>query len=106
MQSVAFYAVGYGIDGATAVGPFSVDTSLSFSDLADHLDFGAMGAYRWDSDPWALQIDFMYVSLGAEAAVSVGPLPSTGSASLDQSMIEVCGGYQFSEHWEPTFGGR
>lgn len=106
VQAISFYGVGYGINGETRIGPFSVDSDMSFSDLLDHLEFGGMGAYRWDSDPWALQVDVQYVQLEAHDTLTVGPLSFQNSAELDQAIIEVSGGYQISERLELTFGAR
>lgn len=105
-QTVAFYLMGVALDGETSIGPVSTDINMSMSDVFSHLEFGGMGAYRWDSRPWAFQVDVNYASLKGEDTFTVASVPVRSEATLDQAMIEVSGGYQLSDALELTFGGR
>jgi hypothetical protein len=104
VQTVLFYIVGIGIDGEATVGPLTADIDVSASEVFESLEFGAMGSYRWDSDPWAFQVDAIYASLAGDKSGSQGFLRST--LDLDQAMIEADVGYQLGEHFELMVGAR
>jgi hypothetical protein len=104
VQTVLFYIVGIGIDGEATVGPLTADIDVSASEVFESLEFGAMGSYRWDSDPWAFQVDLIYASLAGDKSGSQGFLRST--LDLDQAMIEADMGYQLGEHFELMVGAR
>jgi hypothetical protein len=104
VQTVVFYALGIGIDGEATAGPLTADIDVSVSEVFENLEFGAMGSYRWDSDPWAFQVDVMYAGLSGDKESSRGHARAT--VDLDQTMIEVDAGYQFTENLEVMVGAR
>jgi hypothetical protein len=104
VQTVLFYIVGIGIDGSASAGPLTADIDVSMSEVFENLEMGAMGSYRWDSDPWAFQLDAIYASLGADQTGSRGIARAT--LDLNQIMIEGDVGYQLSENFELMVGAR
>ena len=103
-QTIVLYVLGIGIDGQARAGPLEADIDVSASEVFDHLEFGAMGSYRWDSDPWSFQLDAMYASLAAEQAGSRELARAT--LDLDQTMIEVDAGYQLTKNLQVLAGAR
>ena len=57
------YGLGIGIGGEATVGQLTADIDVSASEVFDHLEFCAMGSYRWDSDTWSFQADAIYALL-------------------------------------------
>lgn len=98
-QSVAFYVVGFAIDGSVGVGDASAEVDLSASEFFDELEWGGMGTYRYEQEMWSFQVDVIYATLAG--AMAEGP-----GAELDLSMIEVDGGYRLNEALEIVVGAR
>jgi hypothetical protein len=103
-QSIAFYAVGFALDGAVAVGDLTADIDLSSSEVLDHLEFAAMGSYRYQTEPWSLQVDVIYASLTGEKDGAQGL--ARAKADVDQAMIEINGGYRVHDNFELMAGAR
>jgi len=103
-QSMAFYALGVAIDGAFTVGDIIADIDLSASEVLDHLDWAAMGSYRYEAESWSLHVDVIYASLIGEQEVAQGD--ARARVELDQAMIEIGGGYRIHENLELIAGAR
>ena len=103
-QSMAFYALGVALDGAVTVGDTTADIDLSTSEVLDHLEFAAMGSYRYQTEPWSLQVDVIYASLTGEKDGAQGG--ARAKVDLDQAMIEINGGYRVHENIELIAGAR
>jgi opacity protein-like surface antigen len=104
VQTLVFYALGIGIDGEATAGPLTADVDVSLSEVFENLEFAAMGSYRWDSDPWAFQVDVMYAALAADKEGSRGL--ARASLDLDQAMIEADVGYQLTKNLDVMVGAR
>ena len=103
-HTLVLYGLGIGIDGQATVGPLSADIDVPLSDILDHLEMAAMGSYRWDSDKWSFQADAIFASLAGEREGGLGLTRTT--LDLDQLILEVDGGYKFTDHLELVFGAR
>jgi hypothetical protein len=103
-NTLMIYALGIGIGGEAQVGAFSADIDVSASEVLDHLELGAMVAYRWESDTWSIQADSIFASLAGEQEGSLGITRTT--LDLDQLMLELDGGYRLNDNFEVLFGLR
>jgi hypothetical protein len=103
-QTLVFYGLGIGIDGLATVGALTADIDVPLSDILDHLEMAAMGSYRWNSDKWSFQADAIFASLAGEQEGGQGLTRTT--LDLDQLILEVSGGYKFTDHLEFVFGAR
>jgi hypothetical protein len=103
-HTLVLYGLGIGIDGQATVGPLSADIDVPLSDILDHLEMAAMGSYRWDSDKWSFQADAIFASLAGESEGGLGLTRST--LDLDQLIVELDGGYKFTDRLELVFGAR
>jgi hypothetical protein len=103
-QAVAFYALGIGLDGSATVGNATADIDVSFSEVLDHLDWAAMGGYRYQTESWSMRVDMIYASLTGEQTGSGGL--TRAKVALDQAMIEIDGGYRLNENLELLVGLR
>lgn len=103
-HTVMFYGLGIGISGEASVGPLTADIDVSFSEVLDHLEFAAMGSYRWQSDTWSFQADAIFASLAGEQEGASGLTRTT--LDLDQLILGVDGGYRLSKNFELVFGAR
>jgi hypothetical protein len=62
-HSLVVYMVGASIDGDAGIGNVEADIDVSFSDILDNLEAGAMVAYRAERGPWAVIADLIYMGL-------------------------------------------
>ena len=81
------------LNGSVGVGRIATDVDLSFSDIIDHFNFGAMLTAAYRRDHWVGYVDGMYLAVGDAKAVAFRG--DTGSFSLSQheTMIQPMGGY-------------
>jgi len=83
------------VSGETATGE---DLSLSFTDLAKHLDMGFMSAVGARKERWSVSGDVLYLDLGEEdefAGNLVGnPINATVDVGLTGWVVTVAGGYE------------
>ena len=89
-HSASVYLWGSGLNGSVGMGKIDADVDASFSDILDKLDIAFMGKYRAKKDVWSINADMMYV--GLEGSGDIGP--TSGSATLDQTMFSLFGGYE------------
>jgi hypothetical protein len=92
------YLLGAGIDGTAGVGPAAAEIELSFSDVFDNLEFGAMGLFRARKGRWAALGDVMFVGLGSATEVA--------DVDVDQLILEGVGVYMVTDRLGLLFGGR
>jgi hypothetical protein len=95
---------GRGLNGAVSVGDLTADIDLRSSEVLDHLEFAAMGSYRYQTEPWSLQVDVIYASVTGEKDGAQGG--ARAKVDLDQAMIEINGGYRVHENIELIAGAR
>lgn len=100
---VALYVAAIGMSGDAAVGNLGVDVDLPFSELVDHLDAGAMAAYRGSKGNWAVMANAAFFSLGASKDL---PFGGNGEAEINQTLFELDGARRFAKGLEFYFGAR
>ena len=103
-HTVLLYGLGIGISGEANVGPLSTEIDMSLSEVLDHLEFAAMGSYRYNTDKWSFQTDAIWASLQGEQEGAQGLTRTT--LDLDQLILEADGGYKFNDNLELVFGAR
>lgn len=96
------YIWGAAMDGQSALGPVTVDVDVSFSDVVDNLETGFQGIYRGTKDKWSVSVDLVYMGLGATGNGPQGYV--RGDVDIDQTALEVDGGYEVLERLV-VFGG-
>ncbi|HET6564264.1 MAG TPA: hypothetical protein VFG52_02525, partial [Xanthomonadales bacterium] len=103
-HTISPYLMAAAMDGTSGVGPVNVDVDLSASDIFSNLDFGAMLAYRGETENWAVMTDFIYMKLGASKTSQQDLV--YGRINLDQTIFQLDVARRLSEHWELTLGAR
>ena len=101
-QSMAFYALGVALDGAVTVGE-RLRTSTSAPQKCSTFSSSQPWIYRYQTEPWSLQVDVIYASLTGEDGAQGG---ARAKVDLDQAMIEINGGYRVHENIELIAGAR
>ncbi|HUD73309.1 MAG TPA: hypothetical protein VMQ62_15235 [Dongiaceae bacterium] len=102
-HTAAIYMLAAGMSGKSAVGPVEADVDVSFSEILDHLQLGAMAAYRGTDGRWSVMVNSMFMGL---AMTKDGPLGGSAEVDFDQTMLEVDGGWRFAKQFELYFGLR
>lgn len=69
---IATYAWLQALDGDVTVAGTTSALDLSFSDIADYLDMGLMGAVGVQYDRWGFLVDFNYADLSANIPTPLG----------------------------------
>jgi hypothetical protein len=103
--TIAPYFLGASMDGTTAVLGQQLDVSMSFSDILDNLQFGAMGLVVARKGNWGVGGDAIWMALGANGT-SPGPLGITGSADMNQGAFAFYGLRRLGPAADLFFGGR
>jgi hypothetical protein len=103
--TVAPYFMGAAMNGTTAVKGQELDVDMSFSDILDHLQFGAMGLVVARNGNWGFGGDAIWMSLGANGT-SPGPLAITGSADMKQGAFAFYGLRRLASFADLMFGAR
>jgi opacity protein-like surface antigen len=99
-----------GMKGDVQVGSLpKISTDVSFSDIADVLDFGLMGAFEARKGRWGVLFDAIYMKLSMDGTASrTGPGPigatATASASLEmkQTLLAAAASYRAVEGRSPV----
>lgn len=102
-HTVAAYVWGSGMSGQVAAGNVGADVDVSFSQILENLQAAGMLAYRGTSGRWAVMANVIYMGLGA---TKDGRLGGSTEADVDQSLLEIDGGYRYAPRWEVYFGAR
>jgi hypothetical protein len=92
------YLLGAGIDGTAGIGPVEAEVDLSFGDVLEELEFGAMGLFRARKGRWAFLGDAIFVGLGTASEVA--------EVDVDQLILEGIGVYKITDRLGLLFGGR
>jgi hypothetical protein len=95
---LSLFGLAAGMDGTVGVAGVSSDLDVSFGDVLEHLEFGAMGAVRVGYDRWALSTEIVYMGLGASK--------NNVSADLNQWLVEPRLSYRPHPAVEPFAGVR
>ncbi len=92
------YGLGAAVDGTVGLGPVDGAVDVSFSDILDNLELGAMVSFRARKDDWAVMVDAIYGDLGAaNEQVDI---------DIDQVIFEVDAAFRLTEVLELLFGLR
>jgi len=81
---VAPYFMAASMAGDIGIGGFQTEASISFKNILDNLDFGAMGYASAGKGDWSLMLDAIYMKL--KKSGDLGPFPVTGE--LEQTVVE------------------
>lgn len=92
------YLLGAGIDGTAGIGLVESEIDLSFGDVLEDLELGAMGLFRARKGRWAFLGDAIFVGLGAAGAAA--------DVDVDQLILEGVGVYMVTDRLGLLFGGR
>jgi hypothetical protein len=115
-HNLAIYLWGSDISGKTATGQ---GFDVSFSDIVDNLDMGAMAAYQGRSGKWSFISDLIYVDISNDKRVEVIPPIGGGGfqgavnadLGLESLVVHAGVGYLLHDDGEGTvtdfvFGAR
>ena len=107
---LSVYMFGVGIDGDVTAKGVETEVDLSSSDVFDALELGGMAMLQARNGDWAIHGDVIFLGLGAteDFRRSFGPVTAevTGEVDVDMTILELDGGYYFSDRFELLFGVR
>jgi hypothetical protein len=95
---VSLYGLAAGMSGDVTVRGVPADLNVGFDEIAENLEFGAMGKIRIGYERWGLTTDVVYMGLGASK--------NGVSADFDQWMVEPTLSYRVSKSIEILAGAR
>ena len=105
-HSVDVYLWGAGVGGNTSSGS-GVD--VSFSDLLDNLEFGAMGAYHARKGDWSMMADVIYLDVSNNRKIELGGdrvnVPGEIDIDLTSWVVHAGGAYNFYDNDGGTQAG-
>jgi hypothetical protein len=105
-HTMTLYMIGASIDGEAGVGNVTADVDVSFGDILDNLEMGAMAAYRGERGPWAVVADVIWMNLEQEKS-NLGPTGGRRSeVELDQLITELDLSYALNERLDAYAGLR
>lgn len=105
-HTVVLYGVGASIDGTVGIAGVDANVDVGFDDLLKNLEFGAMAAYRGERGPWSVLTDVIYMRL-EQRKNDIGPAGNTrATVDADQVIVELSGGYAFTERLSTYAGVR
>jgi hypothetical protein len=103
--TIAPYFLGAGMSGTTAVKGQELTVDMSFSDILDHLQFGAMGLVVARKGNWGFGGDAIWMSLGANGTTP-GPVGVSGSADANQGAFSFYALRRLAPVADLMFGAR
>ena len=103
-HGAGFYLWGASLDGTATAHGLDADIDAPFSDLWDALDFGAMLAYRGESEKWSVMADLIYLDLSSRKVIGNGGV--TADVNATEWIVEGDYGYRFNEIYEVFAGLR
>jgi opacity protein-like surface antigen len=105
-HSLAVYLWGASVSGTTASGSSVV---ISFKDLVNNLEFGAMAAYQGRKGKWSMLADVIYLDVEGDQQLNLIPPmgPGTGvnvdaSLGITAWVVNLAGGYNLYDDNEGT----
>ncbi len=102
------YLWGTSIDGTSTIGALPpLDIDASFSDLFSNLNFAASLHTEFRFDDWVFVVDPSFLSLEIDVELPP-PLPAGAGPKIEVDiwLVELWGGYRFTENWEVIGGLR
>src|SRR5512138_1154699 len=103
--TIAPYMLGAAMNGTSVVASQELKVDMSFSDILDNLQFGAMGLVVARKGKWGLGGDAIWMALGA-SGTAPGPLGTTGAADMNQGAFAFYGLRRLNPWADLMFGGR
>lgn len=105
-HGVYVYLWGAGVSGNTNSGS---GADVSFRDLLDNLEFGAMGAYRARKGKWSVLADVIYLDVSNNTKLELGgdlvKVPAEVDIDLTSWVVHAGGAYNFYENDRGTQAG-
>lgn len=98
------YLWGAAMSGQAGIGSLAADVDMSFSDIVDDLELGFMGTYRATGERYVINVDAIYMGLGATEKGPGGAFKA--DIDMDQTALEVDGGYRVTERFTALVGLR
>jgi len=92
------------MEGTTGIGGVTADVDASFEDILDNLEMGFMGMYRGTRDRFSIDVDTIFMGLGA----TEGSRPGLAKADIDvdQFVLGAAAGYALTEKFVVLGGLR
>ncbi len=103
--TVVPYVLGAGMNGTTVVAGQEATIDMSFSDILNHLQFGAMGLVVARKGNWGVGGDAIWMALGANGA-GPGAGRVTASADVNQGAFAFQGIRRVGPFADVFFGAR
>jgi opacity protein-like surface antigen len=103
-HELAPYVWGSAMEGTAGIGDITAETSLSFSDILENLEFGFMGTYRASRDRYSITVDAIYMGLGATEKGPGGALKA--DIDVDQVGLETDFAYALNDRFMVLAGLR
>ncbi len=100
--TLAPYAVAAAMDGAATVRGVEADVDVPFETIVENLDMTFMGHFDMQNERWLVSSDLIYMDLEGDAEVANG----TGTATMQETIFEVAGGYRVTPALTLLAGGR
>jgi hypothetical protein len=97
---LAPYLWASGLSGDSGILGQTAEVDLSFSDIADMLDGGALAHFEAQHGKWMILGDAMFLDLGKEFE------RPEGEADFEQWMIEAAGAFRIASELSFLFGAR
>jgi len=88
--TIAPYVVAAAMDGATTVQGIEADVDVPFDTILENLDMTFMGHFDMQNERWLLSSDLIYMDLEASSE----PANGTTTATMQETLFEVAGGYR------------
>jgi hypothetical protein len=100
--AIAPYLWAAGMDGSMTVAAIEADVDVPFDTIIEDLDIAFMGHFDMRNERWVLSSDLIYVDLEDNVEVAQG----TGTATVEETLLEVAGGYRVSPALALLVGAR
>jgi hypothetical protein len=100
--TLAPYAVAAAMDGAATVKGVDADVDVPFETIVENLDMTLMGHFDMQNERWLVSSDLIYMDLAGDAELTNG----TGTATMQETIFEVAGGYRITPALTLLAGGR
>jgi hypothetical protein len=100
--TIAPYLWAAGMDGSLTVADIEAAVDVPFDTIMSNLDFAFMGHFDMQNERWALSSDLIFVDLEDSEDVALG----TGTSSVEETLLEVFGGYRVSPAVTLLVGAR
>ena len=103
-HELAPYLWGSAMEGTTGIGGVTADVDASFGDILDNLEMGFMGMYRGTRDRFSIDVDTIFMGLGATERSRPGL--AKADIDVDQFVLGAAAGYAMTEKFVVLGGLR